>query len=440
MKAIKKVLFGSCLLCLLFTMKAIAAEHVISEATSSWDLNNEGTVKGYWFEEDRHLEIQGNGYTGSNLNGSVDSAIIRSVNIGSGVKAAGQYTANSMFFQWYDLQGVTFEDAAGFTEEITDMNQMFGSCYALKKVDLSGFNTSNTTCMSYMFCDAKNLESVDISGFDTSNVTNMSGMFWGCDNLKSVKLDGIDTSKVSDMGLMFSGCKSLTSVNLKGLNTSDVHDMWGMFEKCESLTELDLSTWNTSSCVKYMGMFQKCKSLKNLNISGFDMSKDYDTSSTYMLEDCDALEKLITPKVGATNTHLPKTMYDSNGATYKRLPATSTTLYGSFSESGATAIIIEDKTIAPKKTISIKSELMEIYKQAFPDAVVKKVKFKSSDKKIAKVNKKGIVTGKKKTGTAKITMYVKTQITITKSNGKAKKKLSKWTEAGSVNIINTGNI
>jgi len=37
-------------------------------------------------------------------------------------------------------------------------------------------------------------------------------------------------------------------------------------------------------------------------------------------------------------------------------------------------------------------------------------------------------------------MYVKTQITITKSNGKAKKKLSKWTEAGSVNIINTGNI
>ena len=438
MKAIKKVLFGSCLLCLLFTMKAIAAEHVISEATSSWDLNNEGTVKGYWFEEDRHLEIQGNGYTGSNLNGSVDSAIIRSVNIGSGVKAAGQYTANSMFFQWYDLQGVTFDDAAGFTEEITDMNQMFGSCYALKKVDLSGFSTSNTTCMSYMFCDAKNLESVDISGFDTSNVTNMSGMFWGCDNLKSVKLDGIDTSKVSDMGLMFSGCKSLTSVNLKGLNTSDVHDMWGMFEKCESLTELDLSTWNTSSCVKYMGMFQKCKSLKNLDISGFDMSKDYDTSSTYMLEDCDALEKLITPKVGATNTHLPKTMYDSNGATYKRLPASSMTLYGSFSSSGATAIAIEDKTIAPKQKISVKSDLMEAYKQAFPDSIVKKVKFKSDNKKVAKVNKKGIVTGKKKAGSARITMYVKTQIIVIKSNGKTKKKLSKWTEAGLLKVVNNG--
>ena len=420
----------------------------INEATTSWNVNSDGTVKGYWFEDDRHLEVQGSGYISSNINKDIDSAIIKSVNIGAGVKAAGQSTANSLFFQWYDLRSVTFEDADEFTKEVTDMNQMFGACYALETIDLSGFNTSNTTCMSYMFCDAKNLQSVDISGLDTSNVTSMSGMFWGCENLKSVYMKGINTSKVSDMGLMFCDCKKLSSIDLSGLDTSDVHDMWGMFEDCESLTDLDLSTWDTSSCVKYMAMFEDCKSLKTLDISGFDMAKDYDSSGTYMMEECEILEKLVTPKVGNTKVHLPKTMYDSNGDSYTRFPASSITLTaskpgieGDASDSNGVNTnldAIKKITTKNKQKVEIKTVLMDVYKKEYPDAIVKKTKFKSGNKKVAKVNKKGTVTGGKKSGEAIITMFVKTQYTITKSNGKTKNKLSKWTSAGSITVSNTG--
>lgn len=53
-----------------------------------------------------------------------------------------------------------------------------------------------------------------------------------------------------------------------------------------------------------------------------------------------------------------------------------------------------------------------------------KTKYKSSSKKIAKVNKKGIVTGGKKAGSATITKYVKYS------------KGSSWEEAGSVTIQN----
>ncbi len=53
-----------------------------------------------------------------------------------------------------------------------------------------------------------------------------------------------------------------------------------------------------------------------------------------------------------------------------------------------------------------------------------KTKYKSSNKKIAKVNKKGIVTGGKQAGTATITKYVK------------ETKKSAWTETGSVTITN----
>ncbi|MCR5777530.1 MAG: Ig-like domain-containing protein [Lachnospiraceae bacterium] len=53
-----------------------------------------------------------------------------------------------------------------------------------------------------------------------------------------------------------------------------------------------------------------------------------------------------------------------------------------------------------------------------------KVKYKSSDKKIAKVNKKGIVTGGKTAGEATITKFVK------------ESKTSAWEEAGSLTVIN----
>ena len=66
------------------------------------------------------------------------------------------------------------------------------------------------------------------------------------------------------------------------------------------------------------------------------------------------------------------------------------------------------------------------------------MRFKSSNKKVVKVNKKGMVKGGKQTGTASITMYVKTEETIMKPNGKQKRKLSKWTSACTLDVNNAG--
>ncbi len=106
---------------------------------------------------------------------------------------------------------------------------------------------------------------------------------------------------------------------------------------------------------------------------------------------------------------------------------------GTVSESG-----IQPIETHYKDAVDVGSILLPYYTKMYPDAIVKKMKFKSSNKKVAKVNKKGIVKGGKQTGSASITMFVKTQETITKPNGKQKKKLSKWTPAGELTVNNTG--
>ena len=91
-----------------------------------------------------------------------------------------------------------------------------------------------------------------------------------------------------------------------------------------------------------------------------------------------------------------------------------------------------------KSIVNVKDILLPYYTKLHPDVVVKKTKFKSSDKKTVKVNKKGIAKGGKNSGSATITMFVKTEETFTKPNGKQKKKLSKWTSACTLDVNNTG--
>ena len=123
---------------------------------------------------------------------------------------------------------------------------------------------------------------------------------------------------------------------------------------------------------------------------------------------------------------------------------TKTNLNDETSDNGSSGESSENRTeIKPietkyKETVDIKNTMLSVYMKEHPDVVVKKVKFKSSNKKVAKVNKKGIVKGGKQTGIATITMFVKTQTVITKPNGKQKKKLSKWTSAGTLTVNNIG--
>lgn len=112
------------------------------------------------------------------------------------------------------------------TSSVTDMNYMFGECYALTSLDLSSFNTSSVTDMYYMFGDCRALTSLDLSSFDTSSVTKMNQMFDGCNSLTSLDLSTFDTSNVTNMGSMFRYCDSLTSLTLSSsfFNSSTVKE------------------------------------------------------------------------------------------------------------------------------------------------------------------------------------------------------------------------
>ena len=65
------------------------------------------------------------------------------------------------------------------------MRYMFSWCKYLKKLNLSGFNTSKVTDMYNMFSECPSLEDLDISNFNNINVKNIDYIFSGCSSLKN---------------------------------------------------------------------------------------------------------------------------------------------------------------------------------------------------------------------------------------------------------------
>ena len=93
-----------------------------------------------------------------------------------------------------------------------------------------------------------------LDNINTSNCTNLSLVFEGC-NLKRIDLSGWDTSKVTDFENMFHGCLKLENVKLSNLNVSNAKNLTNMFCCCNSLKILDLSNWDTSNVTSTIQMF-----------------------------------------------------------------------------------------------------------------------------------------------------------------------------------------
>lgn len=176
------------------------------------------------------------------------------------------------------------------TEYVTDMNRMFGHCYSLTALDLSGFVTDRVTDMSRMFTHCKALTSLNFSNFNTANVTDMQYMFDGCLSLTNLDVTKFNTEKVIDMSGTFSGLSSLSCLDLSNLNTTNVTRMKEMFGGCTSLTILDLSNFNTANVTDMSHMFRDCQNLETLNLSGFNTSNV--TNMKYMFNNCPSLKTI----------------------------------------------------------------------------------------------------------------------------------------------------
>ena len=172
------------------------------------------------------------------------------------------------------------------TSNVTRMNQMFNSCYALISLDLSNFKTNNVTYMTQMFKTCRSLTTLDLSSFDTSNVLSMMEMFYSCSALTSLDVSNFNTSKVTDMQSMFNGCSSLEELDLSSFDTSKVTNMNTMFNGCSSLITLDLSNFDTSNAT-VRNMFYSCSNLKTI-IGKIDLINTSDT--TNLFSSCKELE------------------------------------------------------------------------------------------------------------------------------------------------------
>ena len=249
------------------SLKFLPSKTAPSATTATYELNSEiGAVM--WLEGNT-IYYYAEGYTDSNKGIPLNSS------------SAQMFDFN---YAYRDSQShCPFEeiDMTGFdTSNSTNMHRMFATCNALKSLSISNFDTSKVSIMGGMFKGCKALESLDLSSFDTSKVTSMNEMFQDCSSLASLDLSSFDSSNVTDMDDMFIDCSALTSLDVSSFDTSNVTDMEGMFEFCSALKTIYATSgtdWSSSSADS-SSMFCGCTSLVGGNGTVYDSSH---TDATY---------------------------------------------------------------------------------------------------------------------------------------------------------------
>ena len=118
------------------------------------------------------------------------------------------------------------------------MNTMFNGCYSLRKVDVSGFDTSSTTDISQIFRDCKSLKTININNFDCGNVTNINQLFYEDYNLETVSMDLIDTPRATNFDSIFYNCRKLKTIDISKLDTRNATKIQSMFYGCSVLTHI----------------------------------------------------------------------------------------------------------------------------------------------------------------------------------------------------------
>ena len=224
-------------------------------------------------------------------------------------------TMEGMFdnFRQYSVDNLRLPKTYGLPK-LTNMARMFNNLRTSRIVDLTIFNTENTTDMSYLFGSDGRIENKLYNNvthvivgeqFSTKNVTNMAGMFASThvDNIAQL-IDKFDTSKVYNMAHFLDNTKSITSINLKdNINTENVTDMSYMFANHDPLGRLILgNNFSTKNVVNMEGMFKNINDLEQLNLGDkFDTSNVTNMRYTFAgIDDLAALDlgtKFDTSKV-----------------------------------------------------------------------------------------------------------------------------------------------
>ena len=168
------------------------------------------------------------------------------------------------------------------TSNVRTMAGMFsGAC--LPTIDIRNFNTMMVYDMSRMFADLTVTTSIDASGLQVPNVSNVDRIFSRSESLLSIDVSGWNLTGISDMSEMFADLPSLTNLNLHGFETRNVTNMKSMFKGASSLANLDLLSFDTSQVTNMASMFKDMGSLNNINLSSFDTRNVTDMSEMFAM-------------------------------------------------------------------------------------------------------------------------------------------------------------
>ena len=83
---------------------------------------------------------------------------------------------------------------------VTGINSLFNGCTSLENINISGWkNTNKITTATSMFRDCISLKEVSLP--QLPSLTNMQGMFNGCTGLKKIDMSGINSSNLQTVAI-----------------------------------------------------------------------------------------------------------------------------------------------------------------------------------------------------------------------------------------------
>jgi hypothetical protein len=134
--------------------------------------------------------------------------------------------------------------------DVNTLNSMFSGCTALQTVNwgTDWHNMDNVTDIMYLFNNCYALtDTGDIGCWNTSKVVNMSQVFYKCYAVKRLDVNGWDLSSCGETEQMFYHTESLEGcLNLSYWNMTSVKNVNGMFEGCGA-DSLNLYGWSLDS-------------------------------------------------------------------------------------------------------------------------------------------------------------------------------------------------
>jgi surface protein len=111
----------------------------------------------------------------------------------------------------------------------------------------------------------KNSEELDCRDIDVSLINDFAVIFRGLEDVKKIDITGWDTSKSMSFNSTFSKCKKLEEIiGIEYLDVRNVKFFEYTFNKCESLKQLDLSKWELNKSPYCTFTFNECSKLIKL--------------------------------------------------------------------------------------------------------------------------------------------------------------------------------